>query len=104
MIKSKYIAKENGKARLISIPATSDKLVQTGVKVILEAIYEQDFLACSYGYRPKTGAINALENLYQELRDGKYQYIVEADIKGYFDNIDHEILIQMLNQRIDDIY
>jgi len=102
LVRSKSIAKENGKSRLISIPATSDKLVQTGVKVILESIYEQDFLVCSYGYRPRTSATNALESIYKQLRDGEYQYIVEADIKGYFDNIDHEILIQMLNQRIDD--
>jgi group II intron reverse transcriptase/maturase len=86
----------------LGIPAISDKLAQMGVKVILETIYEQDFLPCSYGYRPRTGATNALEDLHQELRDGRYHYIVEADIKGYFDNIDHEILLEMLNRRIDD--
>lgn len=56
----------------------------------------------SYGYRPSTGATKALEDIHQELRNGRYHYIVEADIKGYFDNIDHNILLDMLNQRIDD--
>ena len=68
----------------------------------MESIYEQDFLSCSYGYRPKTGATNAVEDIYKQLRSGQYHYIVEADIKGYFDNIDHNVLIEMLNLRIDD--
>jgi len=57
---------------------------------------------CSYGYRPSTGATLAVEDMYKELRCGRYHYIVEADIKGFFDNIDHDILVDMLNQRIDD--
>ena len=59
-------------------------------------------MPCSFGYRPETSATSAIEDLYKELRCGRYHYIVEADIKGFFDNIDHEILIDMLKQRIDD--
>ncbi|EDN69275.1 RNA-directed DNA polymerase [Beggiatoa sp. PS] len=59
-------------------------------------------MSCSYGYRPRTGATLAVGDLYKELRSGRYHYIVEADIKGFFDNIDHGLLVDMLNQRIDD--
>jgi len=76
--------------------------VQGAVVKILEAIYEQDFINSSYGYRPKTGAKTAVTELTRELNFGKYSYIVEADIKGFFDNIDHEWLIRMLELRIDD--
>jgi len=69
----------------VGIPAIEDKLLQTAVAQILEAIYEQDFLPCSYGYRRAVGALDAVRDLTRTLQFGPYGFIVEADIKGCFD-------------------
>jgi RNA-directed DNA polymerase len=102
LIRRQYIPKANGKLRGLGIPATSDKLLQKAVVRILEAIYEQDFLSVSYGYRPNRGPQDAVRDLSQELQFGPYSYIVEADIRSYFDTIQHTILLDMLKQRIND--
>jgi len=72
------------------------------VAKILEAIYEQDFLSCSFGYRPRTGAHEAIKALSGQLYTGHFACVVEADIKAFFDNIDHDKLLEMLSERIDD--
>jgi RNA-directed DNA polymerase len=79
-----------------------DKLLQVATTRLLEAIYEQDFLRCSYGYRPGVGALDAIDTLTVKLQFGRYNYVVEADIKGFFDTMDHDWMVRMLGERIED--
>jgi RNA-directed DNA polymerase len=86
----------------LGIPALEAKLVQLACAKLLTAIYEQDFLDCSYGYRPGRGALDAVRDLTFDLQYGVYGYVVEVDVKGFFDHLDHTWLVDMLRVRIDD--
>jgi group II intron reverse transcriptase/maturase len=97
-----YIPKEDGKQRPISIPALEDKLVQKVVVDLLNAIYEQDFLGCSYGFRPGRGQHQALDEVGRVICTRPMGWVLEIDIRSYFDKIVRAILVEMIEKRVTD--
>ena len=102
LVRRHDIPKGDGTQRPLGIPAVEDKLLQLAVARLLEAIYEQDFRRCSYGYRPQVGALEAVDTLTIKRQFGRYAWVVEADIKKFFDPIAHDWMVRMWAERIDD--
>ena len=97
-----HIPKGGGKTRPIGIPTFADKVLQRAVTMALEAVYEQDFLDCSYGFRPGRGAHDALQALWRHLMSMKGGWVLELDIESFFDTIDHGQLREILRKRVRD--
>src|SRR5215468_5838914 len=97
-----YIPKEDGKQRPISIPALEDKLVQKVAVDLLNAIYEQDFLDCSYGFRPKRGQHQALDEIDRIICTRPIAWVLEIDIRSYFDSIVRSAVVEMIEERVTD--
>lgn len=102
LVRRRNIPKGNGQLRPLGIPAIGDKVLQKAAALVLSAIFEEDFLPCSHGYRRGRGPQRAALELSRNLHRGRYRWIVDADIKGFFDSMDHEWMMRMLEQRIDD--
>ena len=97
-----YIPKNEHEKRPLGLPALEDKIVQKGISRILEAIYEADFLNCSYGFRPARNCHQAINAVDKTIMTKSISYVIEADIKGYFDNVSHDWMMEFLQVRIKD--
>ena len=91
-----------GKTRPLGIPTVKDRVVQMAVKLVIEPLFEADFMPCSFGFRPKRTPRMALSAIVQSVNEG-YSFVVDVDLKSYFDTISHELLLQLVQRRVGDV-
>jgi RNA-directed DNA polymerase len=102
-VRERMIPKRNGKLRRLGIPTAADRVVQASLKLVLEPIFEADFKPCSYGFRPRRGAWDAIAEIhYLGSPTRNYEWVFEADITACFDEIDHQALLNRVNDRVSD--
>jgi group II intron reverse transcriptase/maturase len=97
-----YIEKADGRKRPLGIPSLEDKIVQHAVRTVLQCIYEEDFVGFSYGFRPQRSQHQALDALYVAITEKRVNWILDADLEGFFDNIDRDWLVKFIEHRVGD--
>ncbi len=101
-VRRAWVPKDGAEPRPIGIPTFEDKVLQRAVLMVLESVYEEDFLNCSYGFRPGRSAHDALQDLWKGLMNVEVSWVLDADIQGFFDTLSHPVLRDFLDQRVRD--